>query len=187
MYARALEQGAARVRELRRQARDDAAAAALALLFAASATQFAPSLVVPALAGALAMLVLAVRALRRRSDLLGRLAADRDAYVIGEVAERGARAAAMESRRSLAAAIRSLPAAPGVALRERVFDCRGELELLADELERGELSLDPVEAVRCRQLLTDGMESPLFNPALPPETLRLRLRQIRAGLRPRHG
>lgn len=186
MYARALDHSAARIRELRRQARDDAAAAAVALAFAAMATQLAPSLALPALAGGLVMLVLAARALLRRSDLLARLAADPDAQAIREVAERGARAAAMENRRSLAAAIRSLPAAPGVALCERVLDCRQELELLADELERGELSLDPVDAARCEQLLSDGRESPLFNPALPAEALHLRLRQIRAGLRPRH-
>jgi len=33
----------------------------------------------------------------------------------------------------------------------------------------------------CKRLLTDFAESPLFNPALPPEEVRSRVRQIRAG------
>ena len=33
----------------------------------------------------------------------------------------------------------------------------------------------------CKRLLTDFVESPLFDPALPPEELRSRVRRIRAG------
>ena len=56
-----------------------------------------------------------------------------------------------------------------------------EMEALAAELEDDELTLDPVSAVMCKRLLTDFMESPLFDPARPSEELRSRVRRIRAG------
>ena len=56
-----------------------------------------------------------------------------------------------------------------------------ELEALACELEDEELALDPACAVACMRLLSDVSESPLLNPALPPELLRSRVRQIRSG------
>ena len=58
-----------------------------------------------------------------------------------------------------------------------------ELEALAAELEDDELTLVPVSAVMCRRLLTDLVESPLLNPALPPEELRSRLTSDSSRLR----
>ena len=68
-----------------------------------------------------------------------------------------------------------LPTASASWLRPR------RLEALAAELEDDELTLDPAPAVMCKRLLTDFVESPLFDPALPPEELRSRVRRIRAG------
>jgi hypothetical protein len=60
-----------------------------------------------------------------------------------------------------------------------------ELEALASELEDDELALDPACAVACMRLLSDLSASPLLNPALPPEELRSRVRQIRSGFEAR--
>ena len=60
-----------------------------------------------------------------------------------------------------------------------------ELEALARELEDDELALDRAFAVACMRLLSDVSASPHFNPALPPERLRSRVRQIRSGFEPR--
>lgn len=185
MDARALERAEARIGELRREARHELAAAALALAFALFATQMRPTLVAPALAGGAIFSLLAARASFRRFELLDRLAAHRDAYAICEIRSRGARASSMKNRHTLAASIRRMPDEPGVALENRVAVCRKELEQLADELDRPELALDAFAAVACERLLTDGGESPLFNPALPVDLLFSRLRQIRAGFEPR--
>jgi hypothetical protein len=66
-----------------------------------------------------------------------------------------------------------------------VASAREELEALATELEDDELALDPERAVACMGLLSDLDGSPLLNSALPPDELRARVRQIRAGFR--HG
>ena len=185
MDARTVDEAAARLNELRRTERDDLAASLLAFAAAAVAARLAPTLALPALAGGIGVLLLAARAYLRRSEMVGRLAADRDAYTIREVSRLGERAAATKSRRSLAASIRSMRSQPGVALADRVNARWEEFELLAEQLERPNLVLDPFAAVACRRLLSDGTESPLFNPELPLETLSDRLRQIRAGFAPR--
>lgn len=183
--ARTLEQAEATVGELRREARQDTVVVALALVSALLTTQVRPAVVLPALVVGVAFSFLAARASFRRFQLLDRLAADRDAYAIREIRSRGVRASSMKNRRMLAASIRRMPGEPGVALETRITVCRDELERLADELDRPELTLDAFAAVACERLLSDGGESPLFNPALPVDSLISRLRQIRVGFEPR--
>ena len=72
----------------------------------------------------------------------------------------------------------------GGSLEARIRPAAAELEALASELTDGGLELDPACAVACRRLLSDLGESPLLNAARPPEELRSRVRQIRAGFRP---
>jgi hypothetical protein len=128
---------------------------------------------------------LGVRALWRRWDLLERLAGERDAYVISEVLAYASREATMERRYSFAALIRHRLGDASSTFDARVHAVADELEMLASELEDGELALDPASAVACMRLLSDCAQSPLLNPALPPEDLRSRVRQIRSGFRPR--
>ena len=102
--------------------------------------------------------------------------------MIPEVLDFAAREATVGERRHMyAARIRTELTETGLTYRERVMTAAEELEALAAELEDDELTLGPVSAVMCRRLLTDLVESPLCNPALPPEELRSRVRQIRAG------
>jgi hypothetical protein len=72
---------------------------------------------------------------------------------------------------------------PGLALGARITAAEEELEALASELDDAELELDPACALACMRLLSDLAESPLLNPALSPEELRSRVRQIRSGFR----
>jgi hypothetical protein len=122
-----------------------------------------------------------VRALWRRWDLIDRLAGERDAYVISEVRAYAAREATLERRRSFAALIRSRLVRPGLDCEPRVVAAAAELQALASQLEDEELALDSAGAVACMRLLKDVARSPLPNPALPPEELRSRVRQIRSG------
>lgn len=101
-----------------------------------------------------------------RWDLLERLSGERDAYAISEVLVFASREATMERRHSFAAFIRGRLRAP---VEGRVIAAAEEFEALASELDDGELALDPACAVAYMRLLSDLAESPLLNPALPPE------------------
>ncbi|HET8743143.1 MAG TPA: hypothetical protein VFM41_11015 [Gaiella sp.] len=183
MYARALDDAGARLRELRREEREDLGLALVALALALAATQARPVLAMPLFLGGVGVGLLGVRALWRRWDLVDRLAADRDAYVIEEVKAYASREATPERRRRLAGAIRrmldsSVPAAcrPDVA---------AELRSLAADLDDERLELDAASAVECLRLLRDPDESPLLDPLGSPDDLRDRVRHIRTGFRAR--
>jgi hypothetical protein len=180
MYARAVDDAAARLNVLRHEMWGRLSVAALALAFAVVAAALLPELAVPLLFGGLAMGVLALQALFRHWDLVDRLSGDRDAYVIPEVLAYASREAEIERRQSFAALIRRHLPQHGFAGEEQVVAAADELEALASDLDDRELVLDPAAAVACMRLLTDFAESPPFN-TLPSEVLRWRVRQIRSG------
>jgi hypothetical protein len=122
-----------------------------------------------------------LRALWRRWELLERLAAEPDAYVIAEVLARARREATMGRRHGLAARLRLVLAEPVPACRSRTFSLADELEALASELDDDTLALDPASAVACARLLGDPAESPLLNPSLPPDRLRWCVSRVRSG------
>jgi hypothetical protein len=187
MYARAVDDAETRLRSLRREKWEDFGLAAFALVLAVVAAEVRPELALPLFVGGASVGALGLRALWRRWDLVERLSAERDAYVIPEVLAYACREAEIDRRQSFAALIRSRLPQPGLVSDARVVAAAEELEALARELENGELALDPVAAVTCMRLLTDLGESPLLNPTLPPEDLRSRIRQIRAGFGPPAG
>lgn len=178
MYARTVDDAATRLRELRHEEWEQLGLGALALGLAIASTQVRPGLALPLFLGGLAVGVLGVRALWRHWDLVDRLSGERDAYVIPEVLAYASREATMERRHGFSALIRSRLSEP---IEARISAAAEELESLACELDDSELALDPASAVACMRLLNDVTESPLLNPALPPEQLRSRIQQIRAG------
>jgi len=182
MYARAVDEAASRLRELRREERGDLGLAALALALSLVATQIRPELAVPLFLGGLAVGVLAGRAAWQRWEIVDRLAGERDAYVISEIREHAARESTMERRRMLAADVRAWLGEP---VSDSARAVAGELDALVIELDDDGLTLDPGCAVACGRLLSDSAESPLLNPALPQEDLRSRIHQIRSGFAPR--
>ena len=181
MYARVLDDASARLHELRQEELQDFGLAALAFGLALAATQVRPAIAMPLFLGGVAVGGLAVRALWRHWDLVDRLAGERDAYVISDVLAYASRETTKERRHWLAAVIRSVISQPGSAVLGRVQAAAEDLEALASELEDEELALDPACAVACARLVSDPGQSPLLNPALPPEELRSRVRQIRSG------
>ncbi|HEX4929880.1 MAG TPA: hypothetical protein VFV62_04155 [Gaiellaceae bacterium] len=126
-----------------------------------------------------------MRALWRRWDLVDQLAGERDAYVIPEVLAHAARETTVGRRHAHAFRIRAELQQTRLAYADRVMLAAEELEALACELEDDELALDPACAVACMRLLNDLSASPLLDPALPPEELRSRVRQIRSGFEAR--
>ena len=184
MYARVVDDAAARLRALRREKWEDLGLAALGVVLAVVAAAFLPELALPLIVGSLAIGVLGLRALFRHCDLVERLSAERDAYVIPEVLAYASREAEIERRQIHAAMIRSHLPRPGLLSKAAVVAAAEELEALARELDNRGLALDPAAAVACRRLLTGIGESPLFDSALPPEDLRSRICQIRSGFKP---
>jgi hypothetical protein len=181
MYARAVDQAEARLRELRQEERGELALAAVALASSVLATEVLPALAMPLFIGGLVVGALGTRAMWRRWDLVERLAGERDAYVISEVFAFASREATMERRRSFAALVRNrLEDARSVA-DARVLSVADELEALAVELEDEGLALEPAAAVACMRLLSDVSRSALLNREVPTQELRSRICQIRAG------
>jgi hypothetical protein len=178
MYARAVDDAAAQLHDLRREEWQDLGLAGLALALAVAAAQVLPALALPLFVGGLAVGARGVRALWRRWDLVERLAGERDAYLISEVLGYASRETTMERRQTFSALIRARLSEP---VEARVRVAAKELGALAAELEDAELVLDPVSAVACMRLLSDLVESPLLNAARPPEELRSRVHQIRSG------
>jgi hypothetical protein len=183
VYARAVDQADARLRELRQEERGELGLAAAALTASVVATELLPALAAPLFVGGLVVGLRGTRAMWLRWDLLERLSRERDAHVISEVRAFASREATLERRQSFAALVRGRLAADD----PRLLAVADELGALAAELEDDDLTLDPVAAVACTRLLSDASESPLLNPALPIEDLRSRVRQIRAGFTLRSG
>lgn len=185
MYARAVDDASARLRELRREEWEDFGVAALVLGLSLAATEVRPALAVPLFIGGLAVGALGIRALWRRWDLVDRLAGERDAYVISEVLAYASREATIERRSTFAAVIRDGLSRPGRVPDIRRAEVAEELEALASDLDDDELELDPASAVACWRLLTDVAGSPLLNVALTTEELRSHVVQIRSGFKRR--
>jgi hypothetical protein len=185
MYARAVDDAATRIRDLRHEEWEDLGLAGIALGLAIAATEARPALALPLFVGGLVAWALGIRALWRRWDLVDRLAGERDAYVIPEVRKYALRETSMERRRGLAAYVRRALQESSLAHEARVTAVADELEALASELEDEELALDPACAVACARLLSDVAESPLLNRDVPAGVLRLRVCQIRSGFAPR--
>lgn len=164
---------------------EDLGLAMLAFALALAATQLRPALAVPLFLGGLAVGALAVRAMWRHWDLVDRLAEQHDAYAISDVLTYASRTTTMERRSSYAAFIRSWASQTDPGSEAPQAELKDELERLASELDDEELTLDAACGVACMRLVTDFDLSPLLNPALPLEELRLRIRQIRGGFRPR--
>lgn len=183
MVAREIDAAARKLRTLRNDARARLLLAAVSFGLAIAASQLSPALAVPLLVGGFVACFLWARAFVSRWDLLERLVADRDCYTIPEVRRRAERVATMQRRRALASTVRYLLRHPTPAVETHIRAAAETLETLADELEDDDLALDPASAVACASLIDDVAESPLRNPALPPEDLRSRLTQILAGFR----
>jgi hypothetical protein len=178
MYARAIDDAAARLHDLRREEWEDLGLAALAIALALAATRFRPELALPLFLGGLGVGILGIRALWRHWDLVDRLLDQPSAYVIPEVSRRAERESTMERRHALAGYVRVWLKEP---VDERLATVADELEALAADLEDDELALEPACAVACTRLLADLVSSPLLNRDLPQDMLRAQVRRIRSG------
>lgn len=186
MHARQVEEQSTELHELRH---DELELTGLTVLCfgLALAAHGRPTIALPLLTAGLAGAALAVRAYWRRWDLVDRLLLERDAYGIAEVRTRAEHTALLENRQSLASSIRwRLEHASAFTEPDgRLLRVVPELTALADELADETLELDPLRAVECERLLTDGLTSPLVDPTASVDDLHAWICRIRAGFAPR--
>jgi hypothetical protein len=188
MTARMIEDAEHRLHELRQDEWSCIALAAVAMALALGASVVNPAFAIPFFLGGLTVALRSGHAFFERADLAHKLMLERSAHTIPEIRRRAEQAATMESRRVLAAAVRRrLEPVPGYRVAGRVAAVAGELESLAGELDDEQLLLDPVCAIQCADLLNAYEANPLYDDLLPEEDAWARIRQIRAGFRPRRG
>lgn len=186
MTARELEQAAADLRRRRRQRAEAGVLAAAAVALAIIAAVRWPGLVLPFAVGAALELAIAAGAVVARRERISRLALEPAAYALPEVECYGRRLTDPGQRARLSAWISEILSdahLPGnLYLADRVVLFRRELLALARELALPSRRVQPESAAACRRLLTRAVESPLYNPRLTTEDLRLALERIRAGI-----
>jgi hypothetical protein len=188
MNAREVEAAA---RDLARRTTRWREAAVVAALCAVLAAVAAPSASTAALvlagAAALAALLVVTNQLARR-EAIARLALDPEAYVLPDVYRYGMRLTGSFERERLAAwlleIIRDARIAGSSYLADRVEYYTHQLELLAEELAAPSVRVRPSSAAACHLLLTQAVDSPLYNPAVPAGELPVIIARIRSGILP---
>lgn len=188
MTAREIDDAAEQLRELRRQTAEGLVLAAVCLGLAGCVVAFVPTLALAFATGAAFELIVAATCFAMRRGKISRLALEPAAYEIEAVRRYGARLTALRERTALAEGIQSMlkdALSPGTLyLSDRVVSYARELDALARDLLSPAVRIHPVSVARCRALLTEAAESPLYNPRLPAEDLAVVLRRIRAGIEP---
>ena len=185
MIARYVDDAAEQIRHKRRRTLESAALAAGCALLAWLALDSA-SLALGLAAGAGFEVVVAGWSLLSRRELIARLALEPDAYAIPEVEAYGAHLTRPRHRRTLAQSIRKMIREAlrpdSLYLGDRVLRYARDLEAVARDLLTPNVRVHPVSVARCRRLLTEAAESPLYNAKLPAEEIPQILRRIRAGI-----
>ena len=192
MTARDLETAATEIRARRSRGLQRWAVGLGAAALVPVALQLSPLLAVATGLGAVALVLLGALALVRRRLLLEQLALEPDALQIAEVQAYGARLTTPVARARLASSIQSMVRdafRPASRLRclflvDRVAAHARELDAIASDLRSPTVRVDPVAAARCRWLLTNAHENPLYDRRLPEAELASLLRRIRAGMEP---
>jgi len=184
VIARALDEATETIRHKRRRALESIMLAAGCAILAWQALESAALAFALAVGAGFELLVTAWALLSRR-ELIARLALEPDAYAIPEVEAYGAHLTRPRYRRLLAQGIRKMIREAlrpdSLYLGDRVLHHARDLEAIARDLVLPNVRVHPVSVARCRRLLTEASESPLYNPKLPEEDIPQTVRRIRAG------
>ncbi len=186
MTTRELERTQQDLRDRRRRTVEAVAVALLAVAAAGGLAPFSLRLAIALAIGAAVQGAIALAMHAKRSEYIAELALDPGAYAIADVERYGRRRSAMRERKRLAAWIRELLSnahLPGnYYLADRVVHFAQELDMLAGEFASSAVRVQPSSAVMCQRLLTHAVESPLYNPRVPPDELRAAIQRIRCGI-----
>jgi hypothetical protein len=182
MHARALEEASCRLGQSTRAIRDGTVLTATMTLLGAGVVPLSRPLGgVLAIAAIVEAVVVGVLFMSRRQQL-EHLALVPAAYEIPEVAHYGRKATRRRERERMAEAIGRLltdgVGRPVLWLPERVAALEIELRDVAEALRTAGSTVQPRAVIACRQLVTNPVKSGLYNPDLPIEDVRTRLRAI---------
>jgi hypothetical protein len=138
-------------------------------------------------AGALAGFLVASVGVLSRRDQIAQLALDPVAHELPEVSRHANRLASHLERERLAAWIveilREAASIPGnLYLSARVIRYADDLAALGDDLSDPNAEIRPASAAAVHLLLTQAVESPLYNPAVPADRLPAIIANIRLGI-----
>jgi hypothetical protein len=187
MNAREVEAIASDLARSRRRIRDSAAIAGACLLVALATTPFTLSIASAFAAGALAGALVAAFGRLSRHGQIARLALDPLAHELPEVSRFAERLTTHHERERLAAWIVEIlgeaASIPGNRyLAARVIRYADELAALGDDLSDRGAEIRPSSAAAAHLLLTQAVDSPLYNPAVPADTLPAIIASIRLGI-----
>jgi enoyl-CoA hydratase/carnithine racemase len=177
---------------LSERVREGLAVAGCALLGGLAATLLGHlALLLPALAGAVAGIYVALTARGDRTALVARLVGQRSAYAIPAVADAARHLSCVERRRRMSRSLsrlvleaaelepRGMYASP---LPARVLAHGDDLLAVAFLLAQERVKVHPASIALLDRLLSSPMRSPLFNPYVPEQHLRLALQRVRAAI-----
>lgn len=146
---------------------------------------------IPAGLGALAGVLVWLHARNDRGALVERLVSQRSCYAIPEVERAAARMATHDLRRTLSRSLTrvvlethglepSNPLRP--VLAERVVQHTDELLSIAYLLAREGVRIHPASLALCGRMIDSVARSPLYNPRVPEQHLRIALQRVRASI-----
>lgn len=187
MYAHDLERIAADLERSRRRIRDARVAAIGCAVIALSALPASTVVAAAVAVGAVAGILLSLTGMLARQDKIALLALDPAAYELPEVSQYSQRLTHRFERERLAAWIAEILAEaasiPGNwYVVPRVIRYADELAALGDELADPYAHIRPASAAAAHLLLTQAVDSPLYNPALPDDLLPAIIARIRLGI-----
>jgi hypothetical protein len=167
--------------------RETLGVAVICSVIALAAAPFALPVATACAAGAMTGVVVAFIRFLSRRDQIAQLALDPLAHELPEVSRYANRLATHLERERLAAWIveilREAASIPGsLYLSTRVIRYAEELAALGRDLSDPEAEIRPASAAAVHLLLTQAVESPLYNPAVPADQLPAIIANIRLGI-----
>jgi hypothetical protein len=187
MNAREVEAVAWHLAHSRQRIRETLGVAVICSVIALAAAPFDLAVAVACAAGAFTGLFVALVGALSRRDRIAELALDPVAHELPEVSRYANRLASRLERERLAAWIveilREAAHIPGsLYLSARVIRYADELAALGRDLSDPEAVIRPASAAAVHLLLTQAVESPLYNPAVPADRLPAIIANIRLGI-----
>jgi hypothetical protein len=188
MTAREVESAACALACSRRRIRETAGLAGGCAIAALVTLPVAAALAVALGVGAITSGMFAVMHSLARRHRIAQLALDPQAHEVPEVSRYASRLTRHVERQRLAAWIleilREASRVPETwYLASRVLHHADELRALSCELADPRAEIQPTSAAAVHLLLTQAVESPLYNPALSDEALPAMIAKIRLGIR----
>jgi hypothetical protein len=187
MNAREVEATALDLARRRRRIRESLGFALACAVAAAVAVPFALGLAAAMAAGAVTGILVAMFSALGLQDRIAQLALDPVAHELPEVSRYANRLATQFERERLARWIvemvgeaRQIP--DSWFLSGRVSRYADQLAVLGEELADPITQIRPASAVALHLLLTQAVDSPLYNPALPADQLPAIIANIRLGI-----